>query len=990
MVLVGPFALLLVVAAASAQEVQFNRDVRPILSDKCFHCHGPDKNHRFANMRLDLRESAIERGAIVPGDPDHSKLVQRIYSDDPAFKMPAAWSNKKLSESEKATLKRWIAEGAEYERHWAYIPPERPEAPGGPAGIDTLIERKLSEHGLEPVEQADRRTLIRRLSFDLTGLPPSPAEVQAFVNDSSPDAYAKLVDRLLSSPHYGERMAVWWLDLVRYADTVGYHSDVPVNVHPYRDYVIRAFNENKPFDEFTREQIAGDLLPDAALEQRVASAYNRLARMTNEGGAQAGEYLVKYAADRVRTTSTTWLGSTMGCAECHDHKFDPIKTRDFYSMGAFFADIEEKGVYPGRTWFGPSVQVPSDEGLAELKRIEQELQRLRRQRGEVDLVEYVAYEREALEQWEVAKAANIESEEGLKFDRLSDDSYQARGEQPGDDVHEIELKPKTDRVTALLLEALPFAESLAENEPWEDNGFLLSRAEVLVVDRNGRESPAPIHFALTDYEKPPYQLARSILDEEDQTTWGAAGEDKPPAAQIAFLLKEPVELEGGESLHLRLIYRGRPGNTVLGRFRLSATAAEHPELPPSSGLRAAVAAVGDPSPELQAYARHRAGGNPHWREILRLERRRREIRDTADECLVTRATEPRTVRVLPRGDWMNDSGEVVQPQVPEFLGPLETSGERLTRLDLADWLVTRDNPLTARVFVNRLWKMFFGTGISKTLDDLGSQGEPPVNRDLLDWLAVEFMESGWDVKHMVRAMVLSETYRRSSEATPELLEADPYNRYHARQTMMRLDAEFIRDNALAVSELLNREMGGPSVRPYQPAGYYRELNFPKRTYKADYNENQYRRGLYTHWQRTFLHPSLMAFDAPSREECTAERSVSNTPLQSLTLLNDPTYVEAARKFAVRMIEEGGADAADRIAFAFREAFSRRPLPEEQALLEDFVARQFERYEGDEIAAYQLSRVGLWRPPGDVDTVELAAWTAVARAIFNKHEFIMRY
>jgi hypothetical protein len=348
------------------------------------------------------------------------------------------------------------------------------------------------------------------------------------------------------------------------------------------------------------------------------------------------------------------------------------------------------------------------------------------------------------------------------------------------------------------------------------------------------------------------------------------------------------------------------------------------------------------------------------------------------------------VRVLPRGDWMNESGDVVEPQVPEFLGPLEANGVRLTRLDLANWLVSRDNPLTARVFVNRLWKMFFGTGISKTLDDLGSQGEPPVDQELLDWLAVEFMESGWDVEHIVRTMVLSETYRRSSEPTPELVEADPYNRYHGRQTMVRLDAEFVRDNALAVSGLLNPEMGGPSVKPYQPAGYYRELNFPKRTYEADYNENQYRRGLYTHWQRTFLHPSLMAFDAPSREECTAERSVSNTPLQSLALLNDPTYVEAARAFAARIIEKGGADPASRIEFAFREAFSRKPVAKEKALLEEFVGKQLQRYSEDEMAAHRFLRVGLWSAPEELDAIELAAWTATARAILNKHEFIMRY
>jgi hypothetical protein len=966
---------------AVGAELRFNRDIRPILSENCFACHGPDRNTRMAGLRLDVREEAVAKGAIAPGNPQASKLVQRIRSPKPALRMPPLSSHKVLTERQKELLEQWIAQGAPYEPHWAYIPPERPQAPAGPAGVDYLVNKKLEEKKLRPVGEADRRTLIRRLSFDLRGLPPSWDEVRAFVEDPDPQAYEKLVERYLASPAYGERMALWWLDLVRYADTVGFHSDVPVSVYPYRDYVIRAFNSNKPFDVFTREQLAGDLLPGAGREQLIASAYNRLNRMTNEGGAQPKEYLAIYAADRVRTTGNVWLGSTIGCAECHDHKFDPFTTRDFYQLKAFFADIEERGVYNGHGDFGPRIQAPPAGRESELERMESELATLRRQ-GEGKLAEtpealaqFAGWLRARSAEWLPLSRGKVTSASGLRFRRTEEGAFLAAGRMPSRDLHTVELELRRGRLTALRIEALA-----PEELTGGDCSFLVTKIEGELVRGN---KLVPLEFALgvSDGGDPAHP-ARYALDGNDHTGWGANGGLRRNVEQAVFVLKTPLETRPGDRLRLRLNYEGWASRQVLGHFRLSVTGADFPELvPPAEDFEHPV--------RLRTYFRAYTQGNANWQALRALERRRQELLDNGGECLITRAAEPRLTRILPRGNWMDDSGEIVEPRTPHFLKPLAASG-RPTRLDLANWLVDRDNPLTARVVVNRLWKMFFGTGISKSLDDLGSQGEPPVNPELLDWLAVEFMDSGWDIKHMVRTMVLSATYRRSSHATPELKEADPYNRYHARQAVTRLEAEFVRDNALAVSGLLHAKVGGPSAKPYQPAGYYRELNFPKREYVPDWNENQYRRGLYTHRQRTFPHPALLAFDATPREECTAERPVSNTPLQALVLLNDPSFVEAARLFAERMLRHGGATAEERIDFAFREAFSRRPTDAERAILRRLYESQRAHYRRNRGAAAELLAVGMARAPRELDRRELAAWTAVARALFNKHEFVMRY
>ena len=746
------------------QRVQFNRDVRPILADACFACHGPDEGQRKAQLRFDTEaglDAAREAGVLTAGPGKMEELLKRVTSDDPDVRMPPPDAGRKLSPGQIQVLRRWVEQGASWQKHWSYLVPERTSPPADAQGrtpIDRFLAAGLRRNDVTPAPSADRPTLIRRLSLDLTGLPPAPEEVSAFVNDRSANAYGKVVDRLLESPHHGERLAVWWLDLVRYADSVGYHKDSHRNVWLYRDYVIDSFNENMPFDRFVPEQLAGDLLAGTKFQQywwKVASGFNRMNQTTSEGGAQAKEYLAKYAADRVRNTAAIFLGSTMGCAECHDHKYDPFTTKDFYSFAAFFADLQERGVgHPGET------PVPSRQQLEQWKQLETELASWRK------------------------------------------------------------TDPKGERIAV---------------------------------------------------------VETAIKKLSDSKSW--------PKSVI----------------------------TIPGK--------------------------------------------------------------------------PRTMRILPRGNWLDDSGPVVEPAIPDFLGSLDVEG-RANRRDLAEWVISRENPLTARVFVNRLWKMFFGKGLSRTLDDVGSQGQWPTHPELLDWLAVEFMDSGWNVRHMIRLLVTTDAYRRSSVATPEQRKSDPENQFFARQASFRMDAELVRDNALTISGLLSRRIGGRSVKPYQPANYWYRL-YKDGKYEQDHGENLYRRGLYTYWRRSYWHPSLQAFDAPAREECVAERPVSNTPQQSLVLLNDPTYVEAARVFATRIITNGGESTDSRLSLAFRAAVARGPAGHERDALAEYLDRQLKRYANDSDAAQKVVATGESPQPKGIEVTELAAWTAVARVILNLHETITR-
>ena len=728
---------------ALAQEVDFNRDVRPILSQNCYVCHGPDKEHRKAKLRLDTEEGF--KKVFSKDNPKDSEIIYRITSHDPDEIMPTPESGQSLSDEEIKILTQWVSDGGKYSKPWAYKKPAwkpvNDEAtPWAYNWIDSLLLDHWSKLGIEPAQDADKVTLIRRLSFDLTGLPPDSQTVQKYLSaTNSEEAYLKIVKQFLDSDHYGERMAMYWLDLVRFADTVGYHGDQDHNISPYRDYVMEAFNQNMPFDQFTREQLAGDLLENPSIDQKIATGYNRLLQTSHEGGVQPREYLAIYAADRIRNVSGVWMGATVGCAQCHDHKYDPYTAKDFYSMSAFFADIDEEQHFKVGSNALPTKRPP-----------------------EIPVLSY--RDREELKRLEA-------------------------------------VNPKTDE-TAEKIKAIKTKERLT---------------------------------------------------------------------------------------------------------------------------------------------------------------------------MVTQSVKPRVTRVLPRGDWLDDSGEIVEPAVPAFLGNLSVTDRRANRLDFANWLVDVDNGvggLTSRVFVNRLWYLMFGEGISPSLDDFGGQGTPPTIPNLLDNLSVEFYKNGWDVKGLIKLIVTSHAYKLSSNSNSKTKSLDPLNHNFSHQSRHRLPAEMIRDNILESSGLLFKEYGGPSVKPFQPKGYYKHLNFPKREYKAHTDKRRLKRSIYIHWQRQFLHPMLLAMDASTREECVAKRSKSNSPIAAMVLLNDPSFYEAAEEFAKIIIKSAQTN-DQRINIAFQKALSRKPDDGERNIINKLIKDITQESKNHD------------------DDKELFCWTSVARVIFNFSEFNTR-
>ena len=737
-----PLTFVLVPFFAVAKEVDFNRDVRPILSQNCYVCHGPDKEHRKAKLRLDTEEGF--KKVFLKTNPTDSEIIHRITSHDPDEIMPTPESGKSLTSEEIKILTQWVKEGGEYSQPWAYTKPVwNPVKNEGNPWVHNWIDSILLDHwskiGMTPSSDSNKVTLIRRLSFDLTGLPPKPEIIKKYLSATNPEAvYLDIVQEFLDSDHYGERMSMYWLDLVRFADTVGYHGDQDHNISPYRDYIMEAFNQNMPFDQFTREQLAGDLLDSPSIDQKVATGYNRLLQTSHEGGVQPREYLAIYAADRIRNVSGVWMGATVGCAQCHDHKYDPYTARDFYSMSAFFADIDEEQHFKVGSNALPTKRPP-----------------------EIPVLSF--RDREKLKRLESMKSQTQEI------------------------INEIK--------------------------------------------------------------------------------------------------------------------------SIKGRERLT---------------------------------------------------------------MVTQSIKPRVTRILPRGNWLDDTGEIVQPAVPAFLGDLKVEDRRANRLDFANWLVDPENGvggLTARVFVNRLWYLMFGEGISTSLDDFGGQGSPPTIPALLDNLSVEFYKNGWDIKGLIKLIVTSHAYKLSSNSDSKTKSVDPLNHHFSHQSMHRLPAEMIRDNILETSGLLFKEYGGPSVKPFQPKGYYKHLNFPKREYQAHTDKRRLKRSVYIHWQRQFLHPMLQAMDAPTREECVAKRSKSNSPVAAMVLLNDPSFYEAAEEFAKIIIQSANSD-DERIKFAFQRALSRDPDELEENIINQLLKNIRQGLSND----------------GQLD---LLCWTAVTRAIFNFSEFNTR-
>ncbi len=833
----APWFYVATLLVARAARVDFNRDIRPVLSDTCFRCHGPDAGSRKAGLRLDQREAALAplksgATAIVAGDPERSALIQRLQTTDPEEVMPPPDAHKPLTAVQVALFRQWITEGAEYAAHWAFIPPSRPAIPTPPPGevaaanpIDAFIRAQQVKHGLRPSPEADRSTLIRRWTLDLIGLPPTPEEVRAFVEDRGSQAAERAVDRLLASPRFGERMASDWLDVARFADSNGYQVDRDRELWAWRDWVIAAFNRNQPFDAFTVEQIAGDLLPQPTLEQRVATGFHRNHMINEEGGVIPEEFLAEYCADRVETTATVWLGLTFNCARCHDHKYDPVSQRDFYSLLAFFHNVPEQGVGD----YGANIRRSTPPFL---------------------------------------KLASIDDEARL-------------------------------------------------------TGLQATLA-------NGRASLTNLDAALS----------------ADLLEWERRGVPTNPAPSAEVL-------------------------AALARTRDQRT-----------------------SEDQQKILEFRRSVSP---ERVALVRRIKEIESAINAAdlaipvtlVMAEMEKPRPTFILRRGAY-DQPGEAVSAATPAAL-PGFPADVPLNRLGLARWLVSPGHPLTARVTVNRFWQSFFGHGLVRTPGDFGSQGEWPTHPDLLDWLATEFVDSGWDVKALVRRMVLSATYRQDSRTTSEALAADPENRWLARGSRFRLSAEAIRDQALALGGLISGRVGGPSVKPYHPPGLYEQVvaGSSANTYEQDHGESLYRRTLYTYWKRSVPNPSLLMFDMPFRETCTVRRSRTTTPLQALNLLNDPTYVEAARALAQRILREGGETAQARLSAGFRWVTARSPKPAELAVLLSGLRRTETSFRKNPSGAAEILSVGESRFDAGLDPAELAAWTLVASTLLNLDETVTR-
>ncbi|MBX3741221.1 MAG: PSD1 domain-containing protein [Akkermansiaceae bacterium] len=1017
-------------AGAAEETVTFNSHIRPILSDKCFSCHGFDKTTREAGLRLDTAEGAYapleddsSLHAIVPGDPKASEVWRRITTKDEDDVMPPTDFHKPLSQDEIGLITRWIEQGAKYQEHWSFAPLVKPQVPSTrhtdkvANPVDSFVLANLDSLKIQPSPEADKATLLRRLSLDLTGLPPSPEEVAAFLADTRPEAYAAQVDRLLASPHYGERMAVPWLDVVRFADTVGYHGDQNARVFPYRDYVIDAFNTNKRFDVFTIEQLAGDLLPDATDEQRIATGFLRLNLMTREGGAQPKEYMAKSLGDRVRAVGAAWLGLTTGCAECHDHKFDPVTAKDFYSLGAFFADVRQWGVYAdygytpnpdlpkvNNDWpFPPEIQARNTALVKRMGSLRTQAAMTLAETPKNEtfgpwLAGAKAFIGEFPDGWKPLADGEASSKLETPAEVLPDHSVLLTGEAKKDEVVTVRFPLGGQTFSAIRLEALPDEKNAGKVGRGMDGKFSVTPTYAI------GEKVLKLAYAQAD-RRTPHKYSNGSHDPKLEAEWRSAPalweepQDAASHPQTAiYQLAEPLVAGTDDFLTVTL------ATADLGKFRISITPFGDPipgepqAMSPEFGKALQAAAPGSEDEKLLIAAWARATAKD-----AALPEEFRKLRDEIIACRagyahsVVAQTLPAdktpAVHLLPRGDWMTQ-GEEVQPAVPEFLphASVRKDGGRLNRLDLAKWMVAEENPLPARHFVNRLWKQFFGKGLSNVLDDIGNQGEWPANPALLDWLASEFRESDWDVKHLVKLMVMSGTYRQESGKRADLAEHDPANRLLAAQSPRRLDAEFVRDNILSISGLLPGDfVGGPSVKPYQPAGYYANLNFPQRDYAASAGSDQYRRGLYTHWQRTFMHPMMAGFDAPSREECSADRLQSNSPQQALILLNDPSFIEAARAFAASLLEEApAATDADRIKSAILRTLGREPRAGEVEGLAKFLNGQRAKLKAGEDNPEEFLKVGQWQPGATFEPVELAAWTQTCRVLLNLHETLTRY
>ncbi len=1023
--------------AASERVVDFAREVRPILSDKCFACHGPDEGTRQRGLRLDIPEGLFEdRGrlggpVVVVGDASESRLFQRLVTESSRLRMPQGGDP--LTDEQVETLRLWIDQGAEWESHWAFIPPERPVLPpvSDPEWvrnpIDHFVLSRLDAEGLGPAAEADRATLLRRVTLDLTGLPPAPGELAAFLNDDSPDAYEKAVDRLLGSPRYGERMASEWLDAARYADTNGYQTDGERSMWRWRDWVIDAYNANMPFDRFTIEQLAGDMLPDATRDQRIATAFNRNHSQNGEGGIVVDEFLLEYGVDRVETTSTVWLGLTLGCARCHDHKFDPISQKEFYEVLANFNNIPERGKAFKYVNSPPLITAPTVEQEAELAALDA---RLREAREAFATLEGDAAAAQSA--WEASLAHAGRVDWTLRDDLLAHHALDGdiAGVHNGAFVSAVLEDGQPQFVDGRVGDAAAFdgqrfvnaglSPDLGYDDPFTLAAWIYPTASSgVIVSRADAGDQGEVGWGLYLEEgKLRFNMSTRILDDgvsaetvadvrldEWQHVLATYDGSKTPGGIRIYVDAESWELEP----MLDLV-----GNRMPQRYplRIGASGSTKPRFEGiiddvriyGAALSPEQAAVVATAESVTAIARIPADRRtPAQTEKLRLafldqyapteileaaaevaalERERADLWASFPTVMVMEEmAERRPTFRLNRGAYDNPAEEVF-PGVPAVLPPLP-DGAEANRLSFARWLVDPDHPLTARVTVNRFWQTYFGTGLVKTAENFGTQGEYPSHPELLDWLATSFVDSGWDVKALQRAIVTSAAYRQASKVTAEEYEADPENRLIARGPRLRLPAQMIRDQALAVSGLLAERLGGPSVKPYQPEGLWADMvEGGYGDYVPSEGDDLYRRSLYTFWKRTLGPPTMMTFDSSTRETCIVRTGRTNTPLQALNLMNDVTYVEAARRLAERMMVEGGETPAERVDFAYRLTTAHRPPPAAEAILVDGFQRHLERYRADRGAALDLISQGESPRDQTLDVAELASYTMVANLILN--------
>ncbi|HWB11918.1 MAG TPA: PSD1 and planctomycete cytochrome C domain-containing protein [Pirellulales bacterium] len=1014
--------------AEPPQQVRFNRDIRPIMSDTCFKCHGPGT--RKAGLRLDLPDEALkptQSGTvpIVPGKPQESEAVRRVFSDDEGDIMPPPEAHKTLSAEQKELFKRWVEQGAVYEKHWSFEPPQNPAVPQIADAatsirnpIDAFIAERLEREGLKMSPEAPREALVRRVSFALTGLPPTLDEVDLFLADGSPDAYERMVDRYLDSPRFGEEMARHWLDLARYADTHGLHLDNERQMWPYRDWVVRAFNENRPFDQFTAEQLAGDLLSGGTRDQLVATGFIRCNVSTSEGGSIDEEWIFRNALDRTTTMAQVWMGLTAGCCVCHDHKFDPLSTKEYYSLYAFFHSAADPAMDGNALLTAPTLKLPSAEDEKKLADFDSRIADLQKRLDETAAA--IAYTDPAT----TDPRPSAETIEHVWFD----DDFPSGGRvfaSPGHPT--IYVTPADGRVLSGNRSLKRVDQGLSQ-DVCEGTPPLEIPAQGKLFAHVWIEAQSPPKTLMLQYFKGGW-LHRAVWGDYDAIQWGQAGTTErvligPLPEEDRWVRLEvdarTVGLNAGDQVtgfaftqFGGTVFWDKAGVTgtsdpatdprrSLAAWRKEQTGKDTAGAPPELNQLIKAGPDKTTSPEQQKRVRDyylqavcvdtRPQLEPLTKDLAAVRQMREAYDQSIPSTFVFRdLPQPRESFVMLRGQY-NKPGERVEPGVPGVLPPLAKQGPRANRLDLARWLVSPEHPLTARVAANRLWQQMFGVGLVKSSYDFGSQGEPPSHPELLDWLAVWYRENGWDTKKFLRLMVTSATFRQSSRGPAELWKHDPENRLYARGPRVRLDAEQLRDNGLFVSGLLNPAMGGKGVKPYQPANIWEPVGFVGSNtsrYEQDHGPALYRRSLYTFFKRTAPPPFMANFDAPNRESFCTRRERTDTPLQALQLMNDVQHFEAARALAERLLNEGGTTPADRIGYGYRLVLSRRPASDEIAVVEELLSKELARYQQNAEAAKQTIRNGESSPQAGLPEAELAAYTLVANLLLNLDETLTR-